>query len=232
MENPLLAAIRARHCKRAFLDRPVPRGILEAVLRAAAHAPSTRNIQPWQVVVLEGAARDGLSRRLCEDFDRGLPPRPDYANRPPVLDAALEERARAWGAGMYGTLGIAREDGAARRDWQRQNFLFYGAPVEMILHLPANAAPGTFLEAGLFLQNVMLGLAACGLGSCPQYSVAGYSETIRSYLGLGRDRLIVCGLAVGYPDASAPINGYVPARAPLEAYVRWLDHAPSSPGTG
>ncbi|MGH3922403.1 MAG: hypothetical protein ACRDTT_05965 [Pseudonocardiaceae bacterium] len=43
----------------------------------------------------------------------------------------------------------------------------------MILHLPGNAEAGTFLDKGLFLQNVMLGLVSFGLGSYPQYSVAG-----------------------------------------------------------
>jgi nitroreductase len=91
----------------------------------------------------------------------------------------------------------------------------------MILHLPQNAEAGTFLEMGLFLQNVLLGLVASGLGSCPQYSVAGYADTIRAQLGLRLDRLIVCGLSVGYPDPEAPINRFFPQRAPLEAYATW-----------
>lgn len=219
------AVVTARHCKRAFLDRPVPREILARVLAAAAHAPSTRNGQPWQVAVVTGAARDALARRLCEEFDRGNPPRPDYVNRPGQVDQATEERARAAGAGVLRAKGIDRADAQARRAHLRANMEFYGAPAVLICHLPANAPPGAFLEMGFFLQNVMLGLVACGLGSCPQYSIAGYADVLREELCLA-GRLIVCGISVGYPDPAAPVNAFVPERAALADYTQWHDHTP------
>ncbi|MGN9909701.1 nitroreductase family protein [Phytohabitans sp. LJ34] len=224
---PGFAAIAtARHCKRAFLDRPVPREVLERVLTAAAHAPSTRNIQPWRVAVVSGAARLALGRRLRAEFDRDVPPHPDYPNLPAALDEATRERARAFGAGLLGAMGIARDDARGRRAHLRANLDFHGAPATLVFHLPADAAPGTFLELGFFLQNTMLGLVACGLGSCPQYSVAGYPDVLRDALGLP-DRLIVCGLATGYPDPDASVNGFVPERAPLGRYVTWHDQPPA-----
>jgi len=69
----------------------------------------------------------------------------------------------------------------------------------------------------------MLGLVARGLGSCPQASVAGYSDAIREHLGWGPDRLIVCGMSVGYPDESAPVNRFTPERAPLSDFTQWLE---------
>ena len=223
MSLDVLSAITARHCKRAYLDRPVPQELLREVLAAAAHAPSTRNAQPWQVVVLSGASRMRLVDRLCAAFDADVAARPDYVNRRPSSDPRELERAERAGRGLLEARGIARDDQQARRANQRVNFQFHGAPVAMILHLPADAVAGTFLEMGFFLQNVMVGLVARGLGSCPQFSVAGYSDCIRSELGLGADRLIVCSLAVGYPDPQAPVNAFVPERADLAAYTRWLD---------
>ncbi|WP_158882279.1 nitroreductase [Amycolatopsis anabasis] len=224
------AVLRARQSKRCFLDRPVSRRVLEKVLRAAAHAPSTRNGQPWQVAVVSGSSRDALARRLCADFDHGLEPKPDYPNRPARPDETTAARAREAGAGVLRAKGIAREDRAARRTHVRDNLRFYGAPVEMIFHLPADAPPGLFLEMGLFLENVMLALVACGLGSCPQYSVAGHADSIRDELGLGADRLIVCGLAVGYPDESMAVNRFRPRRAVPAEYVQW--HGRQPPETG
>ncbi|HEX5497212.1 MAG TPA: nitroreductase [Mycobacteriales bacterium] len=228
-EGAFLSIITARHCKRAFLDQPVPTEVLARVLRAAGQAPSTRNTQFWQVAVLLGAARDGLSDRLCAQFDAGIPRRPDYVNRPPNLGEVYQHRSTEWGAGLYGAKGVARDDEAGRRAHDRENFQFYGAPVVMIFHLPSDAVPGTFLEMGFFLQNVMLGLVSCGLGSCPQYSVAGYAEDIRQYCGLGSDRLVVCGMSVGYVDESAPVNAFHPPRANLDSYTRWHSHGPSVP---
>ena len=223
MTLDVLSAITARHCKRAYLDRPVPQAVLRDVLAAAAHAPSTRNAQPWEVVVLSGAARRRLADRLCAAFDADTPARPDYVNRRPTTDPRELERAERAGRGLFEARGIAGDDPQARGTIQRSNFQFHGAPVAMILHLPADAVAGTFLEMGFFLQNVMIGLVGCGLGSCPQFSVAGYSDCVRAELGLGDDRLIVCSLAVGYPDPEAPVNAFAPERAGLAEYTRWLD---------
>jgi nitroreductase len=218
-----LTILTARHCKRAFLDRPVPRAVLEDVLRAAAHAPSTRNGQPWAVAVLLGAAKEALARRLCALFDSDAPMQMDYPSRPAELPAGHQERAAAAGAGVHAAKGIAQDDTAGRRGHLRDNFRFYGAPAALIFHLPSNAAPGTFLEMGFFVQNVMLGLVARGLGSCPQASVTGYSDAIREHLGLGADRLIVCGMSVGYPDDTAPVNRFAPERAPLSDFTQWFE---------
>lgn len=223
MKYDFLSVITSRHCKRAFLDRPVPRGLLEDVLRAAAHAPSTRNGQPWAVAVLLGEAKNALVHRLCDLFDRDAPMKMDYESRPAELPASHLERAAAASLGIHAAKGIARDDKAGRRAHLRDNFRFYGAPVAMIYHLPSNAAPGTFLEMGFFVQNVMLGLVARGLGSCPQASVTGYSDALREHLGLGPGRLIVCGMSVGYPDEPAPVNRFAPERAPLSDFTQWFE---------
>ncbi|MCX4702632.1 nitroreductase [Streptomyces sp. NBC_01352] len=216
-----LSLIASRHCKRAFLDRAVPRDVLAEVLLAAGQAPSGRNIQPWRMTVVTGSPLDALTRTLCEGFDRGEPPRPDCANRTPTLDDIAAERARAALAGVLRAKGHAPDDPSAARAHLRDNLHFYGAPAALVCHVPGDAVPGTFLEAGLFLQNVMLGLVARGLGSCPQFSVAGYADALRRKLDIDADRLIVCTLAVGYPDEAAPVNRFVPQRARLEEYVHW-----------
>ena len=217
-----------RHSKRAFLVKSVSRDVLENVLRTSAHAPSTRNGQPWQVAVVTGHRKDALARRLCAELDSGVPPRPDYEYRSTRADAIADVRAREASVGVLLAKGHNGNDRAARRAHLRDNLEFYRAPVEMIFHLPADAKPGQFLEMGFFLQNVMLSLVAYGLGSCPQFSVAGYPDAIRAELGLDADRLVVCGLAVGYPDESIPVNRFQPGRAELADYVQWHDQPPQS----
>lgn len=223
MKNEILSLILSRHSKRAYLPTPVPRELLEAALRAAAHAPSARNSQPWRVAVLMGQSREALARKLCAAFDQGVTSKMDYASRPSQPDPELERRARMAAAGLRQLKGIAEDDVDSRRAHQRENYLFHGAPVELIFHLPVGAPPGSFLEMGFFIQNVMLGLLGCGLASCPQGSVAGYPDLIREHLGLGLDRLIVCGMAVGYMDERAPVNRFIPERASLGEYTQWFD---------
>lgn len=216
-----LSLIASRHCKRAFLDRPVPRNVLAEVLLAAGQAPSSRNLQPWRVTVVTGSTLDALTRALREAFERGEPSRPDCANRLPTLDNTEAERARAALSGVLRAKGHAPDDTTAGRAHLRDNLRFYDAPAALVCHIPGDAVPGTFLETGFFLQNVMLGLVARGLGSCPQFSVAGYADALRRKLDIETHRIIVCTLAVGYPDEAAPVNRFVPPRARMEEYVQW-----------
>ena len=216
-----LNVIAARHCQRAFLEEPVSNDILKTILTAAANAPSGKNTQPWQVEVISGSNLAILSERLCELFDSKTPPNPDYAYNPDPQPDDFIERARACGYAIFEHKGIGRNDRAARTEHSRQNFLFFKAPIACIFHLPKTAERGNFLDLGMFMQNVMLGLVSHGLGSCPQASVAGYPDAIREILGLDTSRLIVAGMAIGWPDPNAHINSFIPERLPLEKYVQW-----------
>jgi nitroreductase len=50
-------AITARRNVRDFKDQPLPDGALERILEAAWRAPSARNIQPWDFVVVTDRAQ-------------------------------------------------------------------------------------------------------------------------------------------------------------------------------
>ncbi|NKB65266.1 MAG: hypothetical protein GKR95_25260 [Gammaproteobacteria bacterium] len=223
MKNEFIHLIGQRHCTRGFLDKAVERTLLIDVLTAAASAPSSQNTQPWKVAVLSGTTRDDLSRRLCENFCNDGAPTPDYLNRPKDLTESMAARSAAYGKEMLEFKGIGRDDKAARRQHRKENFDFFGAPVELIFHLPGNAAPGTFLDLGFFMQNVILGLEASGLASCPQYSVASFSKIIKSCLALDEDRIVVSGMAVGYPDQDNSINQFYPKRDALDQYVKFYE---------
>ncbi|HOW27666.1 MAG TPA: nitroreductase [Elusimicrobiota bacterium] len=224
-----LDLIASRHSKRAFLPTPVDRDVLGKVLSSACQAPSAKNMQPWRVVVVSGAARDRLSERICSKFDQGIVEQPDYRFYPEELPEGFAARARECGLALYRLKGIARGDEAGRRAHERENYTFFHAPVVLVFHMPRTVERAQFLDMGFFMQNVMLGLRAVGLSSCPQLSLARYSGTIRSCLGLPADRLIVCGLSVGYADEKAPVNAFVPDRLPLSSVVQWV-HEPAVNG--
>ena len=54
MEN-LIPAIRARRSIRKFLPDPVERETLERILQAAMQAPTAKNTQPWEFLVVTDA---------------------------------------------------------------------------------------------------------------------------------------------------------------------------------
>jgi nitroreductase len=51
-----LEAIRTRRSIRRYLDKPVAEALIEKLLAAAMNAPSARNAQPWQFVVIDDRA--------------------------------------------------------------------------------------------------------------------------------------------------------------------------------
>ncbi|MGC6367792.1 MAG: nitroreductase [Candidatus Marinamargulisbacteria bacterium] len=211
-----------RHCKRAFLNTPISKSILENVLGNASHAASSKNTQPWEVSIITNKTKDQLVKIMCEKFDKNEFEDPDYDYSMDPLPDEFKARARACGYELYKLKGIDRDDKAARLAHFRENYTFFDAPVAMIFHLPMGSERGNFLDMGLFMQNVMLGLVVEGLGSCPQFSICSYSDTIRQVLGLN-NRMIVCGMAVGIPDESAKVNTFIPDRLSVNKYTQWFD---------
>jgi nitroreductase len=215
--------VSCRHCKRAFTSQTVPTSILERSLQIAAQSPSSKNTQPWQVAVVRGDTKAALVRAMCAKFDDRIVEAPDYVYTMTPMPSDFSKRARDCGHALYALKGIDREDTAAREAHLRENYTFFGAPVALICHMPAQSERGTFLDMGCFIQSLMVTLVEAGLGCCPQYSICSYSDTIRQIVGLGSDRWIACGIAVGYPDETAVVNTFVPNRLPLTAFTQWLN---------
>ena len=63
------AAIESRFSARAFLPTPVPRDVIEDILRVASRAPSGTNTQPWKVYVLRGEKRQAICDAVCAAHD-------------------------------------------------------------------------------------------------------------------------------------------------------------------
>ncbi|HSC57124.1 MAG TPA: nitroreductase [Nitrospira sp.] len=53
----VLEAIYQRRSVRAYTDQPVDRTTVEALLKAATHAPSSMNEQPWAFIVIQDSKR-------------------------------------------------------------------------------------------------------------------------------------------------------------------------------
>ncbi len=223
MTLSLKDAMNSRHSKRAFLNKQVNKQDLEQVLEWAKQAGSSKNTQPWEVLVVSGKKRDELSAAFCEKVDNKETEEMDYEYMMDPVPELLIDRARTCGIELFELKKIGRRDIAARRAHNRENFTFFDAPVQIIFLLPAGSARGNFLDMGLFMQNVMLGLLEFGLASCPQVSVAMYPDTIRKVCGISDDKWVVSGLSVGYPDPDALVNTFVPERESLENFATFLD---------
>jgi nitroreductase len=52
---------------------------------------------------------------------------------------------------------------------------------------------GSWLDLGMFVQNVMLAAAGRGLQSCPQETFAKYHRILRPLLFVPNEQMVVCG---------------------------------------
>ncbi len=217
------AAVRTRASTRAFLDRAVTREEVEAILDAARYSPSGGNLQPWQVAVVSGSSRARLSEQLRGARAAGTAEHPDYLYYPAHWREPYLGRRRACGYALYGALGIAREDKVRRaRQWDA-NFDFFGAPVGLLFFLERGMSHGAWVDLGIFLQSIMLLALEQGLATCPQAALADYPDVVRSVLGVSEELILVCGMALGYPDREHPVNRYRTAREALASFCRWYD---------
>lgn len=217
-------AVEQRRSVRGFLPTPVDRKLLESILATASRAPSGGNLQPWHATVLAGD-RLGEFRAAMDDVAaRGLgSEEPQYAIYPSPLPSPYADRRLKVGEDMYGLLGIERDDQAGRRKWFAENFRFFGAPVGLILHMPALMGPPQWSDLGMWMQTLMLLLVEAGLGSCPQESWSLFHGSVRKLVPIPEDHMIFAGMAIGYPDPDKPVNRLRAERAPLAETLSWLE---------
>ncbi len=216
-------ALKTRKSTRAYLDTPVPREKIEAVLSAARHAPSGTNAQPWQVAVVSGRQKNELSREMENLFRSGEMGEMDYQYYPLKWPEPFKSRRLACGRQLYSTLNIERKDKEKRYEQWVANYHGFGAPVLLFFFLDPVMQTGSFLDYGMFLQSIMLAAVEEGLATCSQAALGQYPELIKERLGYPMDHILICGMALGYEDKNAPVNNYRTPREELSVFTRFFD---------
>jgi nitroreductase len=225
------AAIESRFSCRAFLrDKPVPRAMIEDILRVASRAPSGTNHQPWKVHVLMGAARDSLSQKVCAAHDavfadpsKAVGMREDFDYYPTTWVPPYIDRRRENGWGLYGLLGIAKGEKEKMHAQHQRNYVFFDAPVGMMFTVDKVLGRGSLIDIGTYLQNVMIAARARGLHTCPQQAWAEYAAVVKPHIGVGDDQMLLFGMSIGYADVDAKVNTFHTPREPIANFTRWLE---------
>jgi nitroreductase len=132
-------------------------------------------------------------------------------------------RRRATGFGLYDALGIARDDKAARSEQMLRNFKFFDAPVGLFITFSRRMSVGTFMDIGMFIENILIGARGEGLHTCGQVAWCSHHQMIREELGIDQDELLACGISVGYAVEDAPENVWHTDRADIDKWVTFFD---------
>ncbi len=217
-------AIRTRRAVRAFTSEAVPREEIEAILSVASRAPSGTNMQPWRVRVLTGTALARFTETMVDAYlHREDEVDPEWSYYPQPIPEPYLSRRRKVGWDLYGLLGIGRGDKARMRSQHARNFRFFDAPVGMICTIERVLEVGSWLDYGMFVQSIMVAARGRGLDSCPQAAFAPYHRIIREALGIPDSELVVCGMALGHADPTAPENALETERVAVDGFVTFLE---------
>ncbi len=215
-------AVATRRSVRKFLPDPVPLEVITRVLEKAQRAPSGGNTQPWNAVVLSGAPLERLTADILVHAQANpMGSGGEYAIYPEGLAGRHEEQRRAVGREMFDAIGLARDDMPGRMAQMADNWRSFGAPVQLFTYTAKYMGPPQWSDLGMWLQTVMLLLREEGLDSCAQEIWAMHGKHMKTQLGIADDHIFFCGMAIGYRDAGAPINGFAVPRVPLSDVVRF-----------
>ncbi len=202
-------ALQQRRSVRAFLPQAVDAATVRELLETATQAPSGGNMQPWRVTAVAGQALKDLSARAKQTEPVQRP----GLSYPPGLWEPYRSRRFENGEDLYRALNISREDKAARLSQLAKNGQMFGAPVGIFVAVEERMGYAQWVDLGIYLQSFMLLAVEKGLATCAQGFWRMYSDMVIEQLSLPEGYQIAFGIALGYEDASAPINQWRSSRA-------------------
>ena len=225
-QNCVDQVIRSRRSLRAFLPTPIAHEDIVAMLEVAARAPSGTNTQPWKVHVLTGEKLRSLSAAIMaahNDPEVAKTHTEEYNYYPVEWRSPYIDRRRKVGWDLYALLGLGRDNKAGMHAQHGRNYQFFDAPVGFIFTIDRVMQQGSWLDYGMFLQNLMLAAKARRLDTCPQAAFTQYHRIIEQELHLPAEQMVVCGMSLGFADNSKIENTLRTERASVEDFVHFYE---------
>lgn len=207
-------AINTRQSVRAFKSDPVPRETLKQILKQAVRAPSWANTQPWEFAIATGQPLEAIRKGFLE---KGLASASPDVARPPEFPKSYADRIRT--LDKLNKL-LTKEDWDSRRV---QNFKHFGAPAVIYLltgrefyYQSKGLNVWALYDCGSVIENIMLLAPKYGLGTIAQAQAVVYPDVLRKVLEIPESKIIILGIAIGYPDWDNPVNQFKTEREPLD----------------
>jgi nitroreductase len=216
--------IKGRFASRSFTSRAVPQQTIVDILDVARFAPSGANIQPWRVYAVAGAKKEEISRTLWKAHEEARDQHSsEYLYYASPLPEPYASRRDQFGQLFYGSLGIQQSDTAARGRQTAKNYGFFEAPVGLIIAIDRRLQVGSWLDLGMFIQNVMIAAAARGMQTCPQETFSKYHALLRTLLPIPPEEIVVCGMSIGFAEEACVSAGSLMPKAAVGEFAQFAD---------
>jgi nitroreductase len=219
LDMDISEAISQRKSIRAFKSDPVPLDLVKKILEESIRAPSWANTQPWEFTVAAGkpleAIRAGFLEKSRTSPSPDVPRPPEFPERYAARIRVLDKQNRL----------VTQSDWDSRRV---QNFKHYGAPAVIYLltarefyYQTKGLNVWALYDCGAVVENIMLLATRHGLGTVVQAQAVSYPSVLREVLEIPDSKIVLLGIAIGYPDWDNPINQFRTEREPLDKIVTW-----------
>jgi len=183
--------IRERRSIRKYLDKDIPREVLDELLEDALWAPSGTNRQNWDVYVVKGEKKEKLlnSMILASEIFK------------PTLEKLFPEKMVNITMDFFKNIG--------------------GAPVVLLVYMPKHTYElkqdmstlekyklehnrfTNVLSAAALIQNILLLAKEKDLGTCWMTAPKNAEDQINEEMGI-TEKELVSVIPIGYPDQNPP----------------------------
>jgi nitroreductase/NAD-dependent dihydropyrimidine dehydrogenase PreA subunit len=200
----LFSFLRSRRSCRVFVEREVPKQVLEKLVDIARYAPTAHNSQNFEFLVIQ-------EKELIRDL----------SSRTAIFYGNLHKMLSA--PGVHLPPWLQKHMRGFRLNWeyylQGKDRIFRNAPALLVIHAPAEN-PSSAQNCHLAMAHIMLQAHALGLGTC----IIGYFITaaerdpsIIERLDVPQQNKIFTCCTVGYPALT--FRKLVQRKPPA---VRWM----------
>lgn len=209
--------VLGRRSIRGFKPEPVSKATIQEVLRLAMRAPSSLNTQPWNFYVVAGEVLDRIRKGNTERNLAGVPDSREFRSHG-AYDGVHRERQVEIAKQLFGAMGIAREDKAARQDWVLRGFRQFDAPVSIVVTYDRSIHGGDIgpFDCGAVTNALVNAAWSRGLGCVINSQGIMQSPVVREHAGIPDDQVIMICVAMGWPDDSFPANAVVSNRKSVD----------------
>lgn len=214
---------KSRKSARGFLNKPIPKSVVDEIIEAAKWAPSSYNTQTWRVHAVTGEALDKIREGNTKNTLAGTPPSRDFpykeeyegVNRQRQIDVAIQ---------LFEVMGIQRDDKEKRTDWMLRGFRQFDAPVSLVLTYDKSLEPAAISQfsLGSLAYGIVLAAWERGIGCVINGQGIMQSSVVHEHANIPDDEAIMICIAMGYPDDEFEANTVRSTRADNSEFVSYV----------
>ncbi len=215
--------IKSRKSIRGYLNKPVPRAVIDEIIEVAKWSPSSMNTQPWYVHVITGEPLDRIRQGNTHNMVTGVPPKRDFPMKE-AYQGVHRQRQIGIAVQLFEAMGIARDDKERRTDWVMRGFRQFDAPVSLVLTYDKHLEPAAIsqFDLGALSHAIVLAAWERGLGTVINGQGIMQSSVVHEHAGIPDDQSIMTCIAMGYPDEGFVANHVKSVREDNQTFVRYV----------